>query len=354
MAQAAQSRLQLDTPPLLEEYRFLFKDILKRDPNEALKFCRSLQRWCAQFLVSESSDADCDSDSLLSRMMYFRKRWGIHLVSVSDKFQKSLSSSMPTYKRMSDMYDEMYVNRGTLMEVTINAAPNSKSADRSHAENDRETEQQQQQVLRALLYLFSAAERSRSTCIPLSEDLIKRAHAIIMEGLVADGRINAGEYRHEPACDGGDHTYPDPSVIPKTMDCIVKNYNERISSENHDPYELAAWLLYELLTIHPFEDGNGRVSRLLWCYSLWRDGFPFPVIPFPERKRSYKKYVYCTRRDRRIQLSSRYKYLTSLTLISVTMMWLKFISYLKNESPSNYKELSRWLVEDGNNPNFWQ
>ena len=41
----------------------------------------------------------------------------------------------------------------------------------------------------------------------------------------------------------------------------------------------AAWLHHEFVRIHPVQDGNGRVSRLLMAYAYAKDGeFP-PVIP---------------------------------------------------------------------------
>lgn len=43
------------------------------------------------------------------------------------------------------------------------------------------------------------------------------------------------------------------------------------------PVEVASSLFYDVMTIHPFRDGNGRLSRMLFSYALQRFGCPFPV-----------------------------------------------------------------------------
>jgi Fic family protein len=47
----------------------------------------------------------------------------------------------------------------------------------------------------------------------------------------------------------------------------------------HHPIEFAAVIHKELVTIHPFIDGNGRVARLLMNLALLQAGYPVAVIP---------------------------------------------------------------------------
>ena len=53
------------------------------------------------------------------------------------------------------------------------------------------------------------------------------------------------------------------------------------------PVELAALSHLKLVTIHPFGDGNGRVSRLLMNYILWQKGYPLVIIPYERRDTYY-------------------------------------------------------------------
>ena len=52
------------------------------------------------------------------------------------------------------------------------------------------------------------------------------------------------------------------------------------------PVEYAAEIHHKLVMIHPFEDGNGRVARLLMNHALLRAGYP-PVIVPPAFKHEY-------------------------------------------------------------------
>lgn len=321
-------------PSVVDKHNFLFKKILNHDPEDAWQYCVSLQKkWNEEY----SKDPE-----LAKRMEEFKKTRCIHLVWVSDSFGGSLSeeiSQWKTYRLLSQMYDS-----------GSSAAPEGVSDQSSHqssAEDDRKSERQLRQHLNALLFILKAAETKR----PLSEELIKRTHRLLMEDLyIEDKKINAGKYRLYSVGAGPMHTYPDFSCIPATMVRIVEEYGRRCL-QDHNSFELASWLLYELLTIHPFEDGNGRVSRLLWCYSLLRDGLLFPVTPFPGLKKAYKKYVTCIDRDRQCSSSSltpSCKHLTSLTLISVTKTWKNFVLNLRNECPEKYKLIVEWLQTSKN------
>ena len=160
---------------------------------------------------------------------------------------------------------------------------------------------------------------------PLTEDLIKETHGIMMRGLKnEDGMsIHAGSYRTIPV-HAGIHAYPPHECIPSSMAKIVKEYEERFSKKPHDPFELASWLHFSVVTLHPFEDGNGRTSRLLWCYSLMRDGLPFPAVLTSGHKKSQKHHVFCLKRDETRLLRKDNPHMTTLTVVSVFQAWQKF------------------------------
>lgn len=62
---------------------------------------------------------------------------------------------------------------------------------------------------------------------------------------------------------------------------------EIVGSEKRHPVELAAEAHYQLVTIHPFVDGNGRTARLLMNLILLQNGYPPALI----RKRDRLRYI---------------------------------------------------------------
>ena len=53
-----------------------------------------------------------------------------------------------------------------------------------------------------------------------------------------------------------------------------------------DPFMKAAWLQWAFLRIHPFEDGNGRVSRIISSIPLLKINLP-PIVVNPKNKLNY-------------------------------------------------------------------
>jgi len=53
------------------------------------------------------------------------------------------------------------------------------------------------------------------------------------------------------------------------------------------PVELAALVHLKFVTIHPFTDGNGRISRLMMNFILHKHGYPLLNIPYEKRAGYY-------------------------------------------------------------------
>lgn len=60
---------------------------------------------------------------------------------------------------------------------------------------------------------------------------------------------------------------------PKTMDALCRNYREAYDDQRVPPLLIVATFAFDLLCIHPFRDGNGRVSRLATTLLLQAHGF---------------------------------------------------------------------------------
>jgi len=85
-------------------------------------------------------------------------------------------------------------------------------------------------------------------------------------------------YIYYPYLEDGKKTV---KAIQTELKAICKWYNQTKASDSHDPYALAAELQQRLVTLHPFMDGNGRVSRLLMNWSLMADGQPPSFLSDP-------------------------------------------------------------------------
>ena len=79
-------------------------------------------------------------------------------------------------------------------------------------------------------------------------------------------------------------TYPDghteilftplaPFETPKALDRICEEYNRVIGNMELEPLIAVPVFIHDFLCIHPFNDGNGRMSRLLTTLLLYRSGF---------------------------------------------------------------------------------
>ncbi len=125
--------------------------------------------------------------------------------------------------------------------------------------------------------LFELAENKSIT-----ERDIKRLHHLFYFRIDEN---NAGEYRKiRVFISGTDFVPPPPEKVPALMKSFVGKI-PAMRKKNH-PVAFAAWLHKELVTIHPFVDGNGRTARLIMNLALLQDGYVITSIP-PVLRREY-------------------------------------------------------------------
>lgn len=128
---------------------------------------------------------------------------------------------------------------------------------------------------------------------PLTETFIRQLHHTLLredytlyrqlpDGTTTSYVIHAGVYKTRPnsviTVTGERFEYASPEETPALMNDLVNWYNEAEQSNNMSPIELASVFHYRYIRIHPFEDGNGRISRLLVNYILTRHGYPMLVV----------------------------------------------------------------------------
>lgn len=148
----------------------------------------------------------------------------------------------------------------------------------------------------------------------ISEPLIKQLHATLAAGLLpADCGVVAGEYRVDDChIDSVDLKLPAPALLPAMMAKFVTDSQARLLSDR-SPWEVAAWISYEFVCIHPFPDFNGRVSRLLLAMVLQAKMLPI-WITMRGDKESKRRYLLALRHANRGNLDSY------TTLIAMAMV----------------------------------
>lgn len=109
---------------------------------------------------------------------------------------------------------------------------------------------------------------SENYCGELTEDFIKDCHGILTAGCLNDYK-DEGNYRKVRNWVGDINTCP-PNSIGKEMKLLINWYNDNV--DKLDPILLAVRFKYRFVCIHPFIDGNGRVSRIIMNWILNRNG----------------------------------------------------------------------------------
>lgn len=111
---------------------------------------------------------------------------------------------------------------------------------------------------------------------PLEESIVKDIHALLMDNI-----LMGGVYRNVQVRISGAGFKP---PVPSEMYWQIKDFFATLPKRTDlNPIELAAWTHAEFVRIHPFEDGNGRTSRMLMNYQLLYSGLLPVSIPKEQR-----------------------------------------------------------------------
>jgi Fic family protein len=125
----------------------------------------------------------------------------------------------------------------------------------------------------ALDWIFSRKNR-----VAITPDVIRRLHALSQGGSSGD----AGEWKKRDneiveILPGGERSLRFVPVsakkTPAAMEMLCRRYRAAGDEERVPPLLMVATFVLDLLCIHPFRDGNGRVSRLATSFLLQSQGF---------------------------------------------------------------------------------
>ena len=135
--------------------------------------------------------------------------------------------------------------------------------------------------------------------IELNKDTILKLHEIMMS---YTGAEDAGKYKinNNYIIEEDKHGNRkirfkplDAKETPKAMEQLVLAYNDACNNININQLLLIPCVILDFLCIHPFRDGNGRMSRLLTLLLLYKNGFDVgKYISFEEQINNSKGNYY--------------------------------------------------------------
>lgn len=116
----------------------------------------------------------------------------------------------------------------------------------------------------------------------LSSKLILDLHKLLLAGIKDEwaGRFRSGKEWVRV----GAHVGANPDFVEQLVDQLVDDYNDKSAEEF---IENISWFHAEFETIHPFNDGNGRLGRVLINQQLGLLGLPPVIIPNKSKHTSY-------------------------------------------------------------------
>ena len=138
--------------------------------------------------------------------------------------------------------------------------------------------------------------------MPLTQNFIRNLHHTLLRedytvyrnlpgGMQTSYTVHAGQYKTRPNSVitryGDRFEYASPEETPALMTDLVDWYNQAEQEGKLSPVDLATLFHYRYIRIHPFEDGNGRIARLMVNFILARHGYPMIVV----RSRNKSEYL---------------------------------------------------------------
>jgi Fic family protein len=144
-----------------------------------------------------------------------------------------------------------------------------------------------------------------------SESDIRKLHRIILvepyhsKAITPDGNptqklIQLGQYKTQPNSvrtpTGEMHYYATPEDVPILMGELIQWYRHVPKSEIH-AVVIGAIFHHRFVAIHPFDDGNGRLGRILMNLILMQQGYPPAIIKLKDRNEYITALEYANRGD---------------------------------------------------------
>lgn len=113
---------------------------------------------------------------------------------------------------------------------------------------------------------------------PVSVGFIKAVHACLFSH---DRSMEPGEFRTQRAqvlrIRHRVHEYSSPDRVPAEVEAAVRRFNRAAKTSVPEMVCASTRFFYDLVSTHPFKDGNGRLCRLIIAHAWYAFGLPFPL-----------------------------------------------------------------------------
>jgi len=163
--------------------------------------------------------------------------------------------------------------------------------------------------------------------VELTADLICQMHQVVFKGSVANGRSwLIGEFRSENLCAGG---YDFRQVESKEeMQSLVEDLLKRLRAalaSDQQGFAIATWFTNAFLMLHPFQNGNGRISRLLFAYIVSTcHGIPHPTVLSSGGSKSRKHFYSALKRmQQRVPPDSQWMLAIAVQSVNLSIICVK-------------------------------
>ena len=253
----------------------------------------SVTEFAKRYNISDRTVRNYCSSGKIKGAFIVGKTWNIPVDAVLP--QKDMASESPLLRALREQ-KRMRMTGGIYHRTQIDLTYNS-----NHIEGSRLTHEQTRYIFETnTIGIASEAIKvddivettNHFRCIDLiidraeerlSESLIKELHLILKSG-TQDSRLEwfaIGEYKRLPNEVGGNETVA-PEEVHQEMQALLKEYNRKKTKTLEDIIDLHQ----RFECIHPFQDGNGRVGRLIMFKECLANGH-VPFIITDELKLFY-------------------------------------------------------------------
>jgi Fic family protein len=194
-----------------------------------------------------------------------------------------------------------------------------------------------------------AADKER----PLTEMALKNLHQVLLvrpfwkEAITADGQstrrlIKVGTYKEHPNSvrlqNGEMFHYASPEDTPIQMRELIEWFRGEEEKGELHPVALAALLHYRFVRIHPFDDGNGRLSRLLMNYVLLKNN----LLPVVIKTTDKKNYLFALNQADAADLNAFIRYIATQAVWSLELSIKAAKGETLEEADDLQKEIAIW------------